>query len=79
MELQQLQIDINDLEGNINTLSALASLDITDDQWREILINEKVIGNYKLLCALNDYLLDHDHVETAEQLLAIVQKLKQQK
>ena len=80
LEQKLAQISHQDLDGNINALGAMAGRDITDDQWREILVSEQVAGNGELLDALHDHLLNHgDKIQTADQLRALVQKLKKRK
>ena len=79
LELKLALISHQDLEGNINALGAMAGRDITDEQWREILVSEQVAGNGELLDALHDHLLEHgDEIQTADQLRALVQQLKKQ-
>jgi alkylhydroperoxidase family enzyme len=80
LELKLAQISHRDLAGNINALGAMAGQDVTDEQWREILVNEQVPGSVELLNHLHDYLLNHSgEIQTAEQLRDLVQQLKQQK
>lgn len=77
-KLEQVIIGHHDLEGNINALRAMAGQDITDEQWREILVDEQVAGNGKLLDALHNHLLDHgDEIKTADQVRSLIRKLKE--
>ncbi len=58
----------------------MAGGEISNEQWRQILIDEHVAGNGDLLDALHDHLLDHgDEIQTAEQLRDLVRQLKEQK
>ena len=80
LELKLAQISHQDLEGNINALGAMAGRDITDEQWREILVSEQAVGNVDLLNGLHNHLLDHgDEIQTADQLQTLVKQLKEQK
>ena len=71
-----IQVSPDDLEDNVSALSAMAGQDISYEDWRTILSKE-VIGDKELVTDLHDYLLDHgDEIQTAEELLALVQRLK---